>query len=75
VQQIIQNSRTTKKTTKHKLVPWWTEELTIQRKRLNALGRRYQRTQNNEVLREYRKNIYHEGKTKYQATIKKEKLK
>jgi hypothetical protein len=31
--------------------------------------------QNNEELREYRKNIYHEEKTKYQATIKKEKLK
>jgi len=61
--------------TKQKSVPWWTEELTIQRKRLNALIRRYQRTQNNEELRGYHKNIYHEEKTKYQATIKKEKLK
>jgi hypothetical protein len=66
---------TTKKTTKQKPVPWWTTELTIKRKRWNALRRRYQRTKNNEKLREYRKNIYCEEKTKYHATIKKEKLK
>jgi hypothetical protein len=66
---------TTQKTTKHKSVPWWTEELTIKRKRLNALRRCYQRTKNSEVLREHRKNIYYEEKTKYQTTIKKEKLK
>jgi hypothetical protein len=42
---------------------------------LNTLRRRYQRTKNNEELREYRKNIYCEEKAKYQATIKKEKLK
>jgi hypothetical protein len=71
----FKTQETTKKTTKQKLVPWWTKELTIKRKRLNALRRRYQRTKNNEELREYRKNIYYEEKTKYQATIKKEKLK
>ena len=65
----------TKKTTTHKSVPWWTEDLTIKRKRLNALRRRYQRTKNNEELRELRKNIYYEEKANYQATIKKEKTK
>jgi hypothetical protein len=53
---------TTKKTTKQKPVPWWTKELTIKRERLNALRRCYQRTKNNEELREYRKNIYYEKK-------------
>ena len=66
---------TTKKTTKQKSIPWWTKELTIKRKRLNALRRCYQRTKNNEELRKYRKNIYYEEKTKYQATMKKKKLK
>jgi len=61
--------------TKQKSVPWWTEELTIKRKGLNALRRRSQRTKNNEELRKYRKNIHYEEKTKYQAKIKAEKLK
>ena len=34
--------RTMKKIT-NKSVPWWTDELTVMRKRTNALGRRYQR--------------------------------
>jgi hypothetical protein len=59
-----------KNTTKHKSVPWWTEELTLKRKRINALRRRYQRTTNNDGLRERRKNQYHEEKSKYQAAIK-----
>ena len=66
---------TTQKTTKQKSVPLWTEELTVQRKRLNALRKRYQRTQNSEELRDYRKNIYHEEKTEYKATLETEKLK
>jgi hypothetical protein len=61
--------------TKQKSVSWWTKELTIKRKRLNALKRRYQRMKNNEELREYHKNMHYEEKTKYHATIKKEKLK
>jgi len=64
-----------KKTILQKSVPWWTEELTIKRKNMNALARRYQRTKNNEEFREHRKNIYYEGKTTYQATIKRGKLK
>jgi exonuclease III len=36
--------RTTKKASTHKSVPWWTEGLTILRKRVNAQRRQYQRT-------------------------------
>jgi type II secretory pathway component PulJ len=65
----------TKKTTKYKSVPWWTEEITLKRKRINALRRRYQRTTNDDDLRERRKNQYHDEKSKYQAAIKGEKIK
>jgi hypothetical protein len=61
------------KTTKCTSVPWWTEELTVMRRRINA-PRRYQRTANNDDLRESRKNQYHYERKKYQATIKREKL-
>jgi hypothetical protein len=61
--------RASTKMTTHKSVPWWTVELTIMRKRTNALRRRYQRTTNNNELRESRKNQYQEEKTKYQAAI------
>ena len=61
------------KTTKYKSVPWWTADLTIQRKRLNALRRCYQRTKNDEGLREQCKNKYFEERKDYQRTIKKEK--
>ena len=60
--------------TKGKSVPWWTDALTILRNRTNALRRRFQRTTNNEELRENRKNRYLEEKRKYQAAIRKEKL-
>jgi hypothetical protein len=66
--------RTSKKTTTHKSVPCWTEELAILRKRTNALRRRHQRTRNNDELRERRKVQYLEGKAQYAATIKREKL-
>jgi len=39
-------------------------------KKLNALRRLYQRTKNNEELREHRKNRHYEEKATYQATIK-----
>jgi hypothetical protein len=42
--------------------------------RSNALRRRYQRTTNNDDLRESRKNQYYDEKTKYQATIKRKKI-
>jgi hypothetical protein len=65
----------TNKMIKHKSVPWWTAELTIKRKRLNALRRRYQRTKNNDETREHRKCIYCEERKEYQTTLKREKLK
>jgi len=60
--------------TKGKSVPWWTDALTILRNRTNELRRRFQRTTNNEELRENRKNRYLEEKRKYQAAIRKERL-
>jgi len=57
-----------------KSVPWWTQDLTTRRKKLNAIRRRYQRTQDRE-LRETRKKNYHAEKACYQAAIKREKLK
>ncbi|PSN51387.1 hypothetical protein C0J52_04451 [Blattella germanica] len=62
------------KSIKNKSVPWWTDCLTITRKRVNALRRRYQRTKNNEELRESRKQQYFEEKKKYQIQIRKEKI-
>lgn len=55
------------KAVKHsgKSVPWWTPELTVLRKKVNALRRRYQRTQNNEQLRQDRKIKYLEGSRQY----------
>jgi hypothetical protein len=43
-------------------------------KRINALRRIYQRTRNNEELRESRKHRYFEEKQKYQIEIRKEKF-
>jgi len=65
--------RTTKKTITNKSVPWWTDELTLIRKRTKAL-RRYQRKWKNEGLREQRKTIYLAEKERYEATIKREKM-
>lgn len=57
-----------------KSVPWWTLELTVMRKRVKTLRRRYQRTTNNEQLREERRNQYLEGNQQYKAKINAEKL-
>jgi len=54
---------------KGKPIPWWTKSLKILRKRTSALRRRYQRTTNNEELRENRKNQYTKAKKEYQAAI------
>lgn len=59
-------------TVKRKSVSWWMDALTTMRKRTNALRKRYQRTLNNEELRDCRKNQYIEGKKKYQAAIRRE---
>jgi hypothetical protein len=50
--------RNTKKTVTNKSVPWWTDELSVMRKRTNALRMRYQRTRKHEGLREQRKTIF-----------------
>jgi len=59
---------------KEKTIPWWTELLNIMRKRTNAMRRRYQRTTNNEELRENRKSQYTKAKKEYQAAINREKI-
>jgi len=64
----------TKKATTNGSEPWWTEELTVMRKRLIALRRRNQRTKNNENLRAYGKAQYLEGKARYALTINNEKF-
>jgi len=53
-------------------VPWWTQELTIKRKRLNDLRRL---SKNTYCRAEGDPQIYHEEKSRYQTAIKKEKLK
>jgi hypothetical protein len=65
---------TKNKTKEKKSVPWWTDSLTIMRKRINALRRLHQRTKNNEELRESRKHKHLEEKKKYQYEIRKEKI-
>ena len=50
------------KTKEKKSVPWWTDSLTIMRKRINALRRLHKRTRNNEELRKSRKHRYLEEK-------------
>jgi len=55
-------------------VPCWTDELTVIRKRTNALRRRYQRTRKHEGLREQRETIYLTENARYEATIKREKI-
>jgi hypothetical protein len=60
-----------KKTT----ISWWTEELTVLRKRANALQRRYQRTTNNENLRQERKEKYFDGRCEYEGKMQGAKLK
>jgi hypothetical protein len=69
----FRKQRTTKKTT-NKSVPWWTDELTVVRKRTNALRKRYQRTRKDEGLREQHNSIYLAEKAMYEATIRREKI-
>ena len=69
----FQNTTTREKTSKKKSVSWWTDNLTLMRKKVNACRRLFQRTRNDEVLRENRKK-YLEAKRSYQAGIKEEKL-
>ena len=70
----FRQQRTTEKTITNKSVPWWTDELTVMRKRINALRRKYQRKKEKEGLKKERKIIYLAEKARYEATIKREKL-
>jgi len=67
-------SRPRDRDTKGRSVPWWSSELTVLRKRALAL-RRYQRTRNDDNLRQERKLRYQEGKGIYQAKLQEGKLK
>jgi len=60
--------------TKQKSVPWWTAELATKRKRLNALRRLYQRTKNNEELRNHRKTHAMRKGENMQQQLKSKKL-
>jgi hypothetical protein len=70
----FQNTTTREKTSKKKSVPWWTDNLTLMRKKVNACKRLFQRTRNDGVLRENRKKKYLEAKRTYQAEIEKKKV-
>ena len=71
------NMHTFKSTDQKKLrvkkIPWCSDALTTMRKRTNALRRLYQRTKNNNDLRESSRDQYTTAKTAYQAAIKKGK--
>jgi hypothetical protein len=60
---VFKASRAGDRATKGRGVPWWTSELTILRKQALALRRRYQRTVNDNNLRQERKLQYQDGKT------------
>ena len=69
----FQATRARKLNSARRTVPWWSEELTIMRKRLNALRRRFQRTKDDEELRTQRRTHYLEFKTNYATKIRKAK--
>jgi hypothetical protein len=55
-------------------VAWWNTHLTVMRKKVNANRRLFQRTNNNNTLRERRKATYKEAKRSYQREINKVKF-
>ena len=70
----FQIHRASRNSPSHRSVLWWSADLTVLRKRTNALRRLYQRTRNNEELTEKRKTEYFECKATYAATIKRKKI-
>lgn len=62
------------KIVEHKSAPWWTTELTITRKKINAMRRRYHRTKWDDNLREGRKESYQQEKKKYAAALRQSKI-
>ena len=57
----------------NKSVPWWTQILTILRKKLNAQRRKFLRARNIHDLRDHRKEQYVATKAEYAAAIRKER--
>jgi hypothetical protein len=74
-EQSFKTTKTPKVTQKYKSVPWWTKELTELRKTTNALRRKYKKKKKNAEQREKNKATYLDQKSKYAATIKREKTK
>jgi hypothetical protein len=70
----FQVSRPGKRANKQSSAPRWTRELTILRKKANALRRRYQRTKTDNNLRQERRQMYLEGNRIYQPKLREEKL-
>ena len=68
-------SREIKRSITKPVVPWWKEELTVLRKRTKALRRRYQKTTNNENLRQERKEMYSDGRREYEGKMQEAKQK
>ena len=66
--------RALRNSTSHRSVSWWSSDLTILRKKPNALRRPYQSSRNNGELRDKRKTQYFECKATYSATIRREKI-
>jgi hypothetical protein len=73
MQEVFQSTGTIEKTIENKSVPWWTKELTIMRKKVNAIRRRYQRTKHDSNWREAGKQQYMREKRKYETTLRKTK--
>ena len=67
-------SRPGKRAMKERRVPRWNGDLTLLRKKTPALMRRYQRTKNDENLRQQRRLQYREGNRLYQEQLRQAKL-
>jgi hypothetical protein len=70
----FQATRSGNQAAKKRSVPWWTKDLTILRKKLLALRRRFQRTKNDDNLRLERRQQYHKCNRMYQKKLREEKL-
>jgi cell division septum initiation protein DivIVA len=67
--RITRPTSNTKKAVEHKSDPWWTQNLTILREKLNARRRRYQRMKGSTALLEQQQ--YLTTKAEYAKTIRK----
>jgi len=74
MQKVFQSTETIEKSIEIMSVPWWTMELIIRRKKINAIRRRYQRMKHESNLKEARAQQYLQEKRKYEATLRKTKM-